>query len=121
MAADTATVTLPETVTIPTSMAINVIALLDAYADVCGDLTAEADADAFYRVNNEATSALYPDDGEIDREVVANAIFEASYNPKKIYEESIRELIDSNDAFKIATLRRDVDMLKALVGVTDAS
>jgi hypothetical protein len=116
-----ATLSLPETVTIPTSMAIKVIALLDAYADVCGDFTAEADADPFYKVNNEATSALFPDVPNDPRdERIANAIFEATIDPRKIYEEAIRSLVNSNDAFKIAVLKRDVDMLKVLVGAPDA-
>jgi hypothetical protein len=51
---ETATVTLPETVTITSSQALDIIGLISAYASVCGNFTAEADNDPFYHVNNDA-------------------------------------------------------------------
>jgi hypothetical protein len=120
MAADT--VTLPETITITSTQALDIIGLLSAYAAVCADFTADAEADPFYGVNNDAFVALHDqlkrdETDEYNSEDVTSAIFDRSLDREHVYAEQIRLLMDHNPAFSIAKLRHDVNKLEMVVGV----
>jgi hypothetical protein len=119
MAAETATVSLPETVTITSSQALDILGLLNAYAGVCGDFTADAEADPFYHVNNEAYVALHDQLTEnCENDKLISLTFDRSLDREKVYAEKIHSIMDHERAFLVAQLRRDVNKLELLTGVS---
>ena len=108
------TFSIPETVTIPSSVAIEAVALLDAYAAVVADFTEEADADPLFQLAADATEPLYIGlKGGSKKDAADNTVFAATLERQGVLEEQLRSLVDHNDAFSIAKLKRDVAEVKA--------
>lgn len=110
MSADTATVfTPPETITVPASAVVTTLALLDAYAAVCLDLSSHS-IDYFEALGVDDTWKLRDalGGGREDDEAF-DGCFSITVKQARTFERSIRRLLDlGGEAFFVAKLRKDV-------------
>ena len=101
---------LPETVTVPSSVVLEALALLDAYADVCAEFRDDENQDVFYLIEQPITTAfekaLTPDgDGNTP------LWWEGMRSRSAGFAEEIRAQIDASDTLRLAKLERVVHEL----------
>jgi hypothetical protein len=120
VSADAATFTPPETVTIPGETALEVLALLEGFAEVCADLRDMSEDDAFddlykLQAGSDALRKALPDPSNgMDTPPWRDSVWERGHEIAK----ELRELLRGNDTLRLAEIEEAVRSLgQEVVGV----
>jgi len=105
----------PESVTILGDVALEALALLDAYAMVLGELTVEGEPEPFYQLEGRVWRAFMDVlgyDGEMDLDQLP--AFNMAEDRSRFFQEVIRERLDgpAQNAIAMSHIARDISELK---------
>jgi hypothetical protein len=117
----TSTFSTPETVTIPGAVAVEALALLEAFANVCGEFRDDHDTDElpFHRLTGPVVDALDKAFPDPSNGMGSPPSFDAMLARAHELEPEIRKLMgESTNAFRIASLERSLLALgQEVIGV----
>ena len=111
----TATFSPPETVTIPGKVALEILALLDAYAELCADFRLDGEPDPFFTIEDPIWQVLRAALGEDPKADLDTPLWDAMKDWSSSLQQQIREHFGGPTlgAIAMTKMARDIDEVKA--------